>query len=136
MENRYLNISDGFFTISETDRKNQFYFFRNDLQELGEVGEEPIKLFRYFIMGKYFIIDVNEKVMKNIYSEVSKDGKVIRLTVCKNSHFFKLIAKIDKFTSKTMEDLQKEEEKERQGLKETFRKLQRKLTGGKKHAGD
>ena len=74
--------------------------------------------------------------MKNIYSEVSKDGKVIRLTVCKNSHFFKLIAKIDKFTSKTMEDLQKEEEKERQGLKETFRKLQRKLTGGKKHAGD
>ena len=33
MKGKYLNISDGFYTISETDRKDQFYFWRNDLHK-------------------------------------------------------------------------------------------------------
>jgi len=42
MATELLAISDGTFTLSETENKNQFYFFRNDGQVLSDIDREPM----------------------------------------------------------------------------------------------
>lgn len=85
----YFAVSDGTFSLSETDVKNQFYFYRNDGGELTEIGHEPMDLYQAYIIhqmmnGKMKV----EAVCQNIEYEMSDDRKVIRMTVsdtCKRS---------------------------------------------------
>ena len=82
MANEFLSISDGTFTLSETENKNQFYFYRNDGNVLTDIDREPMDLYQAYIMQKMMNGEITDMVMNNIYSERSDDGKCIRLTVC------------------------------------------------------
>lgn len=59
MTNKFLTVSDGTFTLAETENKNQLY-----------------------IMQKIMNGDINDIVMNDIYSEISDDKKCLRLTIC------------------------------------------------------
>ena len=82
MANEFLAISDGTFTLSETENKNQFYFYRNDGNVLTDIDREPMDLYQAYIMKKMMNGEITDMVMNNIYSEMSDDGKCIRLTIC------------------------------------------------------
>ena len=82
MANEFLAISDGTFTLSETENKNQFYFYRNDGEVLTDIDREPMDMYQAYIMQKMMRGEITDMVMNNIYSETSDDGKCIRLTIC------------------------------------------------------
>ncbi len=82
MANEFLAVSDGTFTLSETEVKDQFYFYRNDREVLSGIDREPLDLYQAYIMRKMMNGEITDMVMKNIYSEMSDDRKCIRLTVC------------------------------------------------------
>ena len=82
MANDFLAVSDGTFTLSETENKNQFYFYRNDGEVLTDIDREPMDLYHAYIMCKMMNSEITDIVMNNIYSETSDDGKCIRLTIC------------------------------------------------------
>lgn len=82
MANEFLAISDGTFTLSETENKNQFYFYRNDGNVLTDIDREPLDLYHAYIMQKMMNGEITDMVMNNICSEMSDDGKCIRLTIC------------------------------------------------------
>lgn len=81
MENGVLAISDGTFTFSETKNKNQFYFFRNDGEVLTDISREPVDFFQAYIAQKMMTGEITEIVMVNFLTEISEDGKCLRLTV-------------------------------------------------------
>lgn len=81
MVNEFLSVSDGTFTLSETENKNQFYFYRKDGGVLTDVGRKPMDLYQAYIMQKMMNGEITDMVMNNIYSEMSDDRKCIRLTI-------------------------------------------------------
>lgn len=83
MEKNYLSVSDGTYTLQEGENKNQFYFYRNDGEPLtDDIGIKPIDLYHAYIIKKMMDGEIKDLVMNNIYSEISDDKKVIRLTTC------------------------------------------------------
>ena len=82
MATEVLTVSDGTFTLSETKNKNQFYFYRNDGNVLTVIKREPIDLYQGYLMQKMMNGEITDLVMQNFHSEMSDDGKCIRLTVC------------------------------------------------------
>ena len=81
MANEFRAVSDGTFTLQETEKKNQFYFYRNDGGVLADIGRKPMDLYQAYIMKKMMDGEITDIVMNNIYSETSDDGKCIRLTI-------------------------------------------------------
>lgn len=81
MANGFLAISDGTFTLQETENKNQFYFYRNDGEVLTGIDREPMDLYQAYIAQKMMNGELTGIVASNIYSETSDDGKCIRLTI-------------------------------------------------------
>ena len=45
MANEFLTVSDETFTLSESENKNQFYFYRNDGEVLTDIDREPMDLY-------------------------------------------------------------------------------------------
>ena len=82
MANEFQAVSDGTFTLQETENKNQFYFYRNDGDVLADLDREPMDLYHAYIMQKMMSGEITDMVINNIYSETSEDGKCIRLTIC------------------------------------------------------
>lgn len=82
MANEFLAISNGTFTLAETENKNQFYFYRNDGGLLNDIDREPMDMYHAYIMQKMMQGEITDMVMNDIYSETSDDGKCIRLTIC------------------------------------------------------
>lgn len=86
MTKELQKLTDDTFTFSETEEENQFYFFRNDHELLGDVGSAPIVLFAQYLVEK----DRKNELKKNkvykgtICFEISNDHKVIRMTVSDN----------------------------------------------------
>lgn len=82
MANEFFAISDGTYTLSETENKNQFYFYQNDGEILTDIDEEPIDLYQAYIIQKMMYGEITDAVMNKIYLELSDDEKCIRLTIC------------------------------------------------------
>ncbi len=82
MTNEFLAVSDGTYTLSETENKNQFYFYRNDGAVLTDIDREPMDLYQAYIIQNMMNGGITHVVMNNIYSEMSDDKKCIRLTIC------------------------------------------------------
>lgn len=80
-ENKVRAVSDGTYTLSETENENQFLFYRNDEGELGEITNEPMDLFQAYIMNKMMFGEISGMAMYNFYCEISESGKYLRLTV-------------------------------------------------------
>lgn len=73
-------FTDGEYVFSETEEANQFYFYRQDGQVLGEVGRIPMDMYQNYMCMKMFESDTPEMVANNIRFDTSEDGKCIRLT--------------------------------------------------------
>ncbi len=82
MANDFLAISDGTFTLSETENKNQFYFYRNDGEVLTDIDREPMDLYHAYCMRKMMNGEMTALVINNLLLEISDDEKCIRLTIC------------------------------------------------------
>ncbi len=74
-------ISDGTFTLQESENENEFFFFRNDGQVLEGIDDEPSAFYQAYIMQKMMNGEINGMVMSNLHWQMSTDGKVIRGTV-------------------------------------------------------
>ena len=81
MKKEFLTISDGTFTLQETESEKQFLFYRNDDDVLKDITDEPMDFYQHYIMKKMIEGEINDAVFSNIYTEISDDGKCIRLTV-------------------------------------------------------
>ena len=82
MAEQFNTISDGTFTLQEGKNKNQFYFYRNDGGVLTNIGREPMEMYQEYITEKMFDGEITDVVANDVYSELSDDGKCIRLTIC------------------------------------------------------
>lgn len=83
MGRTYLSVTDGTFTMSETDVKNQFYFYRNDggTLDVDGLSREPIELFQSFIIHRMMTGNMKlDFVCKDIEMDLSGDKKVILVT--------------------------------------------------------
>lgn len=85
MSKELQELTDGTYTLKETGVENQFFFFRNDHEVLGDVGTSHMELFAKYLIEK----SKKEKIQQSVYEckmrfEISKDGKIIRLTVKRN----------------------------------------------------
>ena len=82
MANNFLAVSDETYTLSESEDKNVFYFYRNDEGVLSDVGRKPMDLFQSYIMQKMTKGEIEtDFFMGNICFEKSTDGKCIRLII-------------------------------------------------------
>jgi len=81
MANNFYAISDGTYTLQESDNPNQFYFYRNDGKVLTDIDREPMDLYHAYIMNKMMNGEITDMVMNNIYSQMSSDHTTIRLTI-------------------------------------------------------
>lgn len=77
-------ITDRTFTLAESEDPNVFYFYRNDREVIGDVGEIPMDFYQEMLCQKMFNGEITEEVGNKICFETSKDGKRIRLTVSGN----------------------------------------------------
>ena len=83
MGRKYLSVTDGTFSLSETDVKNQFYFYRNDggTIDVDVLSKEPMDLYQAYIIRQMMTSQMNLAVTwKDIELELSDDRKVILLT--------------------------------------------------------
>lgn len=82
MANEFLlAVSNGTFTLQESENKNEFYFYRNDGDVLTDIDREPMDLYHAYIMQKMMNGEITDIVMKDIYSEISADRKCMRLII-------------------------------------------------------
>ena len=83
MGRKYLSVTNGTFSLSETDVKNQFYFYRNDggTIDVDVLSKEPMDLYQAYIIRQMMTSQMNLAVTwKDIELELSDDRKVILLT--------------------------------------------------------
>ena len=73
-------LSDGTFVFAECENKNEFYFYRSDEAELGDVGRLPMDFYQAYIARKMMDGEITTAVMSNLYYEKSEDNKCIRIT--------------------------------------------------------
>ena len=52
MEKVVLAVSRGIFSLTETDKENVLYFYRNDGGMLGDVGRIPMELYQLYLDEK------------------------------------------------------------------------------------
>lgn len=78
---QYINVTNGEYTLAETDNPDQFFFYRNDGEELGEVDRLPMDMYQSYVCNKIMTTGDTEIVANNIEFERSTDNKCIRLTV-------------------------------------------------------
>lgn len=78
----YLVISDGTFSLQETDTENQFLFYRNDEKVLGDdVEDEVMTLVNAYMVDKFMQGEFSNVVSCNVQLEISTDDKRIRVTL-------------------------------------------------------
>lgn len=80
VEKELKAFSNGEYIFAETKQDNQFYFYRQDGQELGEVGRIPMEMYQNYLCIRMFEGKCTEMVANDIRFDISDDGKCIRLT--------------------------------------------------------
>ena len=81
MAEGYLTLTNGEFSLQESDTPNILYFFRNDGECLGDVGRIPMEFYQEYMARKMMEDGATEYIANNILFQTSDDGKIIRLTV-------------------------------------------------------
>lgn len=85
MSKELQELTNGTYTLRETGVENQFFFFRNDHEVLGNVGTSHMELFAKYLIEKSQKGEIQQSVYEGRMSfEISNDGKIIRLTVSEN----------------------------------------------------
>ena len=76
-------LTDGVFTLKETEVENQYIFFRNDKEILKNVGTNNVVM----LLAEYLLVNSpkgeNQQSTYEYYMcyEISEDYRIIRLTV-------------------------------------------------------
>ena len=65
MANGFMAVSDGTYTLQETENENQFYFYRNDRGVLTDIDREPMNLYQAFVMQRMMSGQITDMVMSN-----------------------------------------------------------------------
>lgn len=89
-------LTDGVFTLKETEVEGEFIFFRNDNQVLKNVGTNNVmELFSKYLFEKSQKGEIQQSVYEcKMRFEISTDGKIIKLTV-KNKPNLKIVTSED-----------------------------------------
>lgn len=74
-DNQIKTITIGKYVFTKIE-ENQFYLYRNDGEELGDIGTLPIEIYHYYLLEK----GEDKRWDDNLIFEMSKDGKCIRIT--------------------------------------------------------
>lgn len=74
-------VTDGTFTLAETEKENQFYFYRNDGGVLTDIDREPMDLYQSYIVNRMMMGEITEMVSCDIHLQISEDKKCIRLII-------------------------------------------------------
>ena len=74
-----IAITDDTYIFTETEDENVFLFYRNDGNELGDVGDLPKDFFDEYIMRRMMFDESDLVAYNNIYFKKSEDGKSIRI---------------------------------------------------------
>ena len=80
MAQDYNAITDGTFSLQESDDKKQFYFYRNDGGKLTD-QDDPMDLFHAYIMSKMMSGEITGMITSNIRCEKSEDDTTLRITL-------------------------------------------------------
>lgn len=81
MAEKFNAIANETYVFIEGDEPNQFFFYRKDGEVLGDVDHEPMDFYHAYIMQKMMDGEIDGMVANNILTEVSTDGKCMRITV-------------------------------------------------------
>ena len=81
--NDLTSVSDGEFVLQETEKENEFLFFRKDGHELSDIKGEPFYLYQEYVVFKMMHGEINGVNAKTIYTRISKDGKKLNVYICK-----------------------------------------------------
>lgn len=89
MSKELQKLTNGQYTLTETENENQFLFFRNDNEVLAYVGSEPLELFaRYLIeKDKKGELRPNMEYKGSIAFEISYDHRKMRMTISDNQSY-------------------------------------------------
>lgn len=87
MAQKLLELTNGVFTLKETEVESQLIFFRNDNEVLKNVGTNNImELFSKYLLERF----PEGRIQQSVYEckmrfemrfEISTDGKIITMTV-------------------------------------------------------
>lgn len=80
MDNSFSAVSNGIFTFRETEKEGVFYFYRNDGEVLGDDYDNPMDFYSAYLLNANPCETI---IMKDVYTEISEDGKILRVTLCK-----------------------------------------------------
>lgn len=103
MSDNFLKKSDGTFTLSETNDKNLFLFYRNDgglIDDVNDILREFLDLYESYWAEKMISGEVTTDIVhQNLHGELSCDRSCVRITTIdippkKDSFFKRLLHKI------------------------------------------
>jgi len=81
MAKELKTVSNGIFTLAETGVENHFYFYRNDMEVVGDVGCIPLELYKQYVVEKIMRGEMDEKIESSISFQTSEDGSFLRIIV-------------------------------------------------------
>jgi hypothetical protein len=81
MAEKFNAITDETYVFIEGEEPNQFFFYRKDGEVLGDIDHEPMDFYHAWVMQKMMSGEIEGMVANNILSELSDDGKCMRITV-------------------------------------------------------
>ena len=84
MERQYVSVTNGIFTFTETDIKNEFLFYRNDGNVLGKISREPVELYYDYMINKMFNGEIDQIVRNDINYPQYSDAKFIKVIITNN----------------------------------------------------
>ena len=81
MAEKFNAITNDTYVFIEGDEPNQFFFYRKDGEVLGDIEYEPMDFYHAWVMEKMMSGEIEGMVANNILTELSTDGKCVRITV-------------------------------------------------------
>ena len=78
-------VTNGTYTLEETEVENQFHFFRNDHGVLEEIGTLPIEMYARYMVQMEREGQINNGCEVELFFEISEDKKVLRLTAVEST---------------------------------------------------
>ena len=81
MAEKFNAIANDTYVFIEGDNPNQFFFYRKDGEVLGDIDHEPMDFYHAWVMEKMMSGEIDGMVANNVLTELSADGKCMRITV-------------------------------------------------------
>ena len=81
MAEKFNALENETYVFVEGDIPNQFFFWRKDGEVLGDIEHEPMDFYHAWVMQKMVSGEIEGMVANNILTELSTDGKCMRITV-------------------------------------------------------